>query len=116
VENERTVLVEAMRLIDQLILANKPPAPTPPEEKKKTWVRNNKNANVAKSEQAWARYSAAIGTEWTGTTTVESRLKTNQGVASKMLMLYYGRGWLDRRPAGGGKFNRRKGWEWKCVK
>lgn len=31
----------------------------------------------------------------------------------KTLMLYTEKGILEKRPAGGGAFNRRKGWEWR---
>ena len=75
------------------------------------------NLNDARSAQAWVKYKTVIGDGWTNTREIEKQLGTGRSVAYKTLEKYYSRGWLDRRPAGGeSEFNRRKGWEWKCVK
>jgi hypothetical protein len=80
---------------------------------------NNHNtgpANAAKAAQAWEKYKAAIGDGWASTRDVECRLGVGRSCVFKVLAKYYERRWLARRPAGGGEFNKRKGWEWKCVK
>jgi hypothetical protein len=73
-------------------------------------------ANAAKARIAQKKYAQAIGDAWVGTHVIEDRLGMGRSSALKVLLKQLEQGLVERRPAGGAPFNRRKGWEWKCVK
>ena len=62
------------------------------------------------------RYRVGVTTEWSNAATISMRMGVCRNTIFKQLMALTDRGVLEKRPAGGdGKFNRRKGWEWRWA-
>jgi hypothetical protein len=73
-----------------------------------------RHANEAKRAQTVEKYRAAMRGEWTTTTVIARRLGyVNSASCHGTLVEYEQLGLLERRFAGEGEFNRRKGYEWR---
>ena len=77
-----------------------------------TWS-NPAMAISAKKAKALAKYREGVTTEWSTAPTIARRMDMGRNDIFKQLVNYAKEGILEQRPAGGGAFNRRKGWEWR---
>lgn len=74
-------------------------------------------ANVAKREQAIARYKVAMAGEWCSTRTIENRLGMSRSSCTPNLNKWLGLELLEKREVGGDtNWNRMKGFEWRFAK
>ena len=80
----------------------------------KVKVKRCLDANIAKREQAIARYKAVMRDEWTPTRTIETRLGMERSSCLGNLNKWESMGLIVSRKAGEpGKWNRAKGYEWR---
>jgi len=102
-----------MNLLQQLQAASAPPSkPT------SAALTAQKQAAIAKAHagqtaKALARYKEAMGEDWSKTSDIESRLGYSVSVCNAFLRKLHALGLVLRRPAGGGAYCRRKGYEWR---
>ena len=90
-----------------------PPPEPPPKPRRGNPTPNHQLANAAKIEKARQRFKTVMKDEWVSTSTIESRLGRGRGTVSETLRAFEARGELACRPAGGGTYNWRKGYEWR---
>ena len=93
-----------------------PPVEAPCKPRSGNPAPNHALANQANVEKARKRYKTVMKDEWVATKVIESRLGRGRGTVSETLRAFKTRGELERRPAGGGTYNCRKGYEWRWIK
>lgn len=81
-------------------------------KRKNTWTDVDK-LHTARHLEAVGRYKEAVGPDWRKATIIAKRLGMSRDAIFKQLITYTEQGILEQRPAGGGEFNRRKGFEWR---
>lgn len=108
-----------MNLLEMLVAANKPLQKTSQGHPKRSGNPNpdTKMACKAKHDYAMEKYRTAMGSDWVTTKQIADRLGYAGAASCHGTLADYERaGLIERRHAGPGEWNRRKGYEWRWKK
>jgi hypothetical protein len=97
----------------QMLAIDVKPLPSLPSEKR-NW-RDPTVMHEARHTTAVAKYSKAVGPNWSRTADIADRLGMERMSIFKQLVRYAEIGILERRPVSK-PYNHHTGWEWRTVK